>query len=216
MDNQKSNEGSARNLGQGLGTSMGKDQTAGNQGKDQMAGGSKGGTSSTGGVSNASTSSMGSSGAGSSGSMGNSTVGSSGTGTMSGTAATTHSGVSMGGSRMSQDSSQRSQESSQSGIASVVNPEQMHRTIDKAAQAAQPMVDRLASSAHAGVDKMTDMINGASQGLGQRQQQLSDAATQWMASTREYVRQKPATALVIALSAGYVLAKLLGGNRREY
>jgi ElaB/YqjD/DUF883 family membrane-anchored ribosome-binding protein len=101
-------------------------------------------------------------------------------------------------------------------MASALNPQEMHKTIDKAAQAAQPVVDRLANSAHAGVDKMSNLLSGASQTMGQRQQQLTDASRQLMDQTREYVREKPGTAIAIAVGAGFLLAKLLGGSRREY
>jgi ElaB/YqjD/DUF883 family membrane-anchored ribosome-binding protein len=104
----------------------------------------------------------------------------------------------------------------------------LHSTIDKAADAAKPMVDkavnsvqpvvdRLASTAHAGVDRLQGMLSGATSGLGQRQQQLTDAAGQWKEATYEYVRQKPGNAIAIAAAAGFILAKLLGGsNRRDY
>jgi ElaB/YqjD/DUF883 family membrane-anchored ribosome-binding protein len=110
----------------------------------------------------------------------------------------------------------------------------LHQSIDKAADAAKPMVDkavntvqsaasnvqpvvdRLASSAHAGVDRLQGMLSGAGGTLSQRQQQLTDAAGEWMEATREYVRQKPATAIGIAVAAGFVLSKLLGGSRRDY
>jgi ElaB/YqjD/DUF883 family membrane-anchored ribosome-binding protein len=109
-----------------------------------------------------------------------------------------------------------SQESTKGRLASAMDPQEMHKTIDKAAQAAQPVVDRLASSAHAGVDKVSNLLSGASQTMGQRQQQLTDASRQLMDSTREYVRQKPGTAIAIAVGAGFILAKLLGGRSREY
>jgi ElaB/YqjD/DUF883 family membrane-anchored ribosome-binding protein len=133
------------------------------------------------------------SGAGSSGSMG--TSGSSGS--MSGST-----GIS------SQDAGK--------GMSSTLRPEELHKTIDKAAQAAQPVVDRLASTAHAGVDKMTGLLSGASQTMGQRQQQITDASRQLMDSSREYIRQKPGTAMMIAVGAGFILAKLFGGSRRDY
>jgi hypothetical protein len=37
-----------------------------------------------------------------------------------------------------------------------------------------------------------------------------------MDSSREYIRQKPGTAMMIAVGAGFILAKLFGGNRRDY
>jgi ElaB/YqjD/DUF883 family membrane-anchored ribosome-binding protein len=117
----------------------------------------------------------------------------------------------MGNSGMSQE-----KDSIKSSIASAVSPQELHKSIDKAAQAAQPVVDRLASSAHAGVDKVSNMLSGASQTMGQRQQQLTDASRQLMDSTREYVREKPGTAIAIAVGAGFLLAKLLGGRSRDY
>jgi ElaB/YqjD/DUF883 family membrane-anchored ribosome-binding protein len=103
------------------------------------------------------------------------------------------------------------------GMTAALKPDEMHKTIDKAAEAAQPVVDRLASTAHAGVDKLTSMLSGASQGMGQRQQQLTDASRELMDKSREYIREKPGTAIAIAVGAGFLLAKLLGGsNRRDY
>jgi ElaB/YqjD/DUF883 family membrane-anchored ribosome-binding protein len=78
------------------------------------------------------------------------------------------------------------------------------------------VVDRLATTAHAGVDRLQGLLSGAGSSLGERQQQLTDAAGEWMDATRDYVRAKPATALGIAAAAGFVLAKLLGGSRRDY
>jgi ElaB/YqjD/DUF883 family membrane-anchored ribosome-binding protein len=117
---------------------------------------------------------------------------------------------------MGSASSGMSQEAGKGGLSAAMNPQELHKTIDKAAQAAQPVVDRLASSAHAGVDKVSNMLSGATQSMGQRQQQLTDASRQLMDSTREYVREKPGTAIAIAVGAGFLLAKLLSGSRREY
>jgi ElaB/YqjD/DUF883 family membrane-anchored ribosome-binding protein len=184
MDNQKPNEGSARDLGrEGSGTSMAKDQAGRSEAK-----GSTGASGAGGGISGGSTGTANVSGAGNMSAMG----GTGSTGSSTGT-----SGGSMG-------------ESVARGTS------EMHRTIDKAAEAAQPVVDRLATTAHAGVDKMQSMLSGASQSMSQRQQQLTDAYGQLMDSGREYVRQKPGTAMMIAIGAGFLLARLIGGSRREY
>jgi ElaB/YqjD/DUF883 family membrane-anchored ribosome-binding protein len=89
----------------------------------------------------------------------------------------------------------------------------MHKTIDKAADAAQPVVDRLASSAHAGVDKMSGALSGASQKMDEKSRQLADAASRFADTGREYVRSSPATSVLVALGAGYILSKILGGRR---
>jgi ElaB/YqjD/DUF883 family membrane-anchored ribosome-binding protein len=44
---------------------------------------------------------------------------------------------------------------------------------------------------------------------------MNDTYQQLADSGREYVRNKPGTAVAIALGAGYILAKLLG-RRRDY
>ena len=102
-------------------------------------------------------------------------------------------------------------------MLSSVKPEEMHKSIDKAAEAAQPMVERVVSSAHAGVDKLSGLLSTAQESFGSRKEQVNDTYQQLADSGREYVRTKPGTAIAIAVGVGYVLAKLLGGsNRRDY
>jgi ElaB/YqjD/DUF883 family membrane-anchored ribosome-binding protein len=88
--------------------------------------------------------------------------------------------------------------------------------VDKAVNSVQPMVDRLATTAHAGVDKLQGMLSTSSQSLGQRKEQLTDAYGQYMDQGREYVRQNPGAAVAIAAGVGFLLAKILGGSRRDY
>jgi ElaB/YqjD/DUF883 family membrane-anchored ribosome-binding protein len=96
-----------------------------------------------------------------------------------------------------------------------MKPEEMHKTIDKAAEAAQPIVERVVSTAHAGVDKLSGLLSGASSQFSDRSAQMTDTYQQLSESGREYVRNKPGTAVAIALGAGFILAKLLGGSRRR-
>lgn len=86
----------------------------------------------------------------------------------------------------------------------------LHKTIDKAAEAAQPVVDRLASSAHAGVDKVSGALSGATQRMDEKSRQLTDAYKHFAESGRDYVRSSPATSILVALAAGYTLSKILG------
>jgi ElaB/YqjD/DUF883 family membrane-anchored ribosome-binding protein len=218
MDNQKSNEGKGSDASrESSGASMGKDLSGRSEGKGTSGAGSTGassGTNATPGSASAATSTStgavggtsnmatpASSAAGSSGSMsGNST------GNM---------GSSTGGAGMSSSDTGMSGTSGK-GITSM-NKEDMHKTIDKAAQAAQPMVDRLVNTAHASVDKMSGMLSGASQTMGERSQQLNEAYQNAAESGREYVRNNPGSAVLMALGAGFLLAKLFGGSSRgEY
>lgn len=134
MDNQKSNEGSARDIGrEGAGSSMGKD--------------------------------MGTSGAGGA-------------------------GKDMG----------KNISSAAAGL---------HQSIDKAAEAAQPVVERLASGAHAGVDTVSGALSGASQRMDEKTRQLSEAYRHFAQTGRDYVRSSPATSVLVALAAGFTLSRLL-------
>src|SRR5450830_1839531 len=90
----------------------------------------------------------------------------------------------------------------------------LHNKIDKAADAAQPIVDRLATSAHAGVDKLSGALAGATQGMDAKSRQLADAARNFADTGRGYVRSSPATSVLVALGAGYLLSKILGSSRR--
>lgn len=86
----------------------------------------------------------------------------------------------------------------------------MHQTIDKAADAAQPMVDRLASSAHEGVDKVSGALTGVSARMDEKTKQLGEAYNKFAETGRGYVRSSPATSVLVAVGAGFVLSKLLG------
>jgi ElaB/YqjD/DUF883 family membrane-anchored ribosome-binding protein len=95
----------------------------------------------------------------------------------------------------------------QAGAAGV------HNRIDQAADAARPIVERMANSAHAGVDKLSGALSGATEGLDAKGRQLTDAARAFADTGRGYVRTSPATSVLVALGAGYLLSKLLGSRR---
>jgi ElaB/YqjD/DUF883 family membrane-anchored ribosome-binding protein len=86
---------------------------------------------------------------------------------------------------------------------------ELHKSIDKAAEAAQPAADRLASSAHAGVDKVSGALTEVGSQVGQKSKQLGEAYNKFAETGRGYVRSSPATSVLVALGAGFVLSKLL-------
>lgn len=86
----------------------------------------------------------------------------------------------------------------------------MHQTVDKAADATQPMADRLASSAHEGVDKVSSALTGVSARMDEKTKQLGEAYNKFAETGRGYVRSSPATSVLVAVGAGFVLSKLLG------
>jgi ElaB/YqjD/DUF883 family membrane-anchored ribosome-binding protein len=129
-----------------------------------------------------------------------------------------------GASAQSSDSSSGGDQSqSQGGIKAAmqnVSPDKLHQKIDQVAQGAQPLVDRLVSTAHAGVDRLTGMLSGASDTLGQRKGQLGETYQTYSTKSTEYVKTNPGTALLVAAGVGFLLAKMLGGSntteRKEY
>ncbi|GAB3390033.1 hypothetical protein GCM10027317_43490 [Massilia agri] len=130
-----------------------------------------------------------------------------------------------GASAQSADSSSGSDQSQggQGGIKAAmanVSPDKLHQKIDQVAQGAQPLVDRLVSTAHAGVDRISGMLSGASESLGQRKGQLGETYQNYSAKSTEYVKTNPGTALLVAGAVGFLLAKLLSSSsssdRRYY
>jgi ElaB/YqjD/DUF883 family membrane-anchored ribosome-binding protein len=103
---------------------------------------------------------------------------------------------------------------------SNITPDKAHEKIDQLAQGAQPLVDRLVSTAHAGVDRLSGMLSGASESLGQRKGQLGETYSAYSEKGTEYVKTNPGTALRVAGAVGFLLAKLLSSSsssdRRYY
>jgi ElaB/YqjD/DUF883 family membrane-anchored ribosome-binding protein len=131
-----------------------------------------------------------------------------------------------GASAQSSGSSSSGADQSQSqggikGAMSNITPDKAHEKIDQLAQGAQPLVDRLVSTAHAGVDRLSGMLSGASESLGQRKGQLGETYQNYSTKSTEYVKTNPGTALLVAAGVGFLLAKLLSSSdttttRREY
>jgi ElaB/YqjD/DUF883 family membrane-anchored ribosome-binding protein len=129
----------------------------------------------------------------------------------------------MGGASAQSSGSTSGGDQSQGGIKAAmsnITPDKAHEKIDQLAQGAQPLVDRLVSTAHAGVDRLSGMLSGASESLGQRKGQLGETYQNYSTKSTEYVKTNPGTALLVAAGVGFLLAKLLGGSntteRKEY
>jgi ElaB protein len=103
----------------------------------------------------------------------------------------------------------------------------LHGAIDKAAEKVQPFAERLASSAHSGVDQIGakvsqvgdkvqqvgDQVGAASASLAERGKQAGEAYQRFAETGRGYVRGSPVVSLLVALAAGYGLSKLLGSRK---
>ncbi|MGK5079493.1 hypothetical protein [Janthinobacterium sp. HLX7-2] len=95
-----------------------------------------------------------------------------------------------------------------------------HSSIDRVADQAQPMVDKVAMRAHDGVDQVGDRVDQvsdtvakASERLMVRGKQLGAACQRAGETGRGYVRERPAVSLLVAVAAGYGLSKLLGSRK---
>jgi len=97
---------------------------------------------------------------------------------------------------------------------------EIHNAIDRAADKAQPTADRLASSAHASVDKVGDTVDSVTGAVVQHKAQVTEAyhrfadSGQRAADTgRAFVRDRPAVSVLMALAAGYTLSKLFNAGK---
>lgn len=98
----------------------------------------------------------------------------------------------------------------------------LHSTIDKVAEQAQPLIDKVATRAHDSVDQVgdkieqvSDTVSKASERLMARGKQLGAACQRAGETGRGYVRERPAVSLLVALAAGYGLSKLLGSRNAK-
>jgi len=85
-------------------------------------------------------------------------------------------------------------------------------TAYKVADTADSAVDRMASGAHAAVDRTADAVAQAAETLGVKGGQLKDLQEQWLAKSSAYVRDNPLKALGIAVVGGFLLSRLLSAR----
>lgn len=84
-----------------------------------------------------------------------------------------------------------------------------HQAISDAASAAHPAVQRLNHTAHQTVDKLMRVASSTAETVANKSEQFMDAQERLTEECRVYIRQKPVTALAVALGAGYLLSRLL-------
>jgi ElaB/YqjD/DUF883 family membrane-anchored ribosome-binding protein len=83
-----------------------------------------------------------------------------------------------------------------------------HGAIDKFAESARPAVDKLSASAHQAVDKLSGLAAQANTAFSGKMSLAKGGQEQLLEDTRAYVREKPGTALAIAVAAGFILSSL--------
>lgn len=94
------------------------------------------------------------------------------------------------------------------------------KVADKVADKAQPVIDKVAASVYSGVEQVGEKINAVSDSVSSASDKLVERSKEWGAACqragetgRTYVRERPATSLLVALAAGYGLSKLLGARK---
>ncbi len=83
-----------------------------------------------------------------------------------------------------------------------------HRGIDAASRAAHPTIDRAAAGAHRAVENADGLANDAVEALdsaGEKGEELIIAGTR-------YMREHPLLTLGLAVTAGYVLSRMLASR----
>lgn len=89
-----------------------------------------------------------------------------------------------------------------------------HNTINKAADAVRPAVDRIASGAHQAVDRLADVAASAADSLSTRGAQIRDAQEKLTGQARSYVTAHPLATVGIAVAAGFLLSRLFSSSSR--
>ncbi len=73
-------------------------------------------------------------------------------------------------------------------------------------------VEQLRTGAHSAVDKAANATVQAAEVLGQKGEQLRNAEQEYMEQCRNYIHERPFTAVGLAIGAGFLLSRLLDGR----
>lgn len=88
-----------------------------------------------------------------------------------------------------------------------------HRAVDETAaraiDRAAPAIDRMAQAAHRTVDKVAEAAGPAAEWIAHNTSELRTRQAELVDVCRVRVRERPMTAIGIAIVAGYLLARLL-------
>ncbi len=79
--------------------------------------------------------------------------------------------------------------------------------VDRAANSAHQAVDRVASKVGPAVERVRVAAQGSADTLQTKLSDLDTMRAEWTESCREYVRERPMTALGVAVLAGFLLSR---------
>jgi len=83
-----------------------------------------------------------------------------------------------------------------------------HSGIDAASEAVHPAIDRMASAAHKAVDNADEAASQATQAFGK----AGVKGEELVAAGATYMRERPLLSLGLAVTAGFVLSRLLSAR----
>lgn len=84
----------------------------------------------------------------------------------------------------------------------------LHSTIDKVTDPARSTVDRVSTAAHQTVDKLADQAAQVADRFSDKTRWVSEAPSQALESSKDWIRDKPLEAVGMALAFGYIWGRL--------
>lgn len=79
--------------------------------------------------------------------------------------------------------------------------------VERAATSAHQAVDRVAAKVNPAVEKVRSAATGSADTLSAKLDDLGTMQQEWAESCRSYVRERPMTALGVAVLAGFLLSR---------
>lgn len=74
-------------------------------------------------------------------------------------------------------------------------------------------IDKASNFAHETVDKAVDTANQVADKISEKGEELRDTEERLRNEYSNYIRENPCKSLIIAMGAGFILSRLLGGSR---
>jgi len=93
-----------------------------------------------------------------------------------------------------------------SGLAGVAD--RAHQAVDKAAEKAQPAIERASSAAHRTIDKVADAAAPAAQWAAESGKQIATKSGELTEVCSSYVRARPFVSIAGALAIGYFVGRI--------
>lgn len=83
---------------------------------------------------------------------------------------------------------------------------------NSAANAADSVVDRMASGVHEAIDRAAGAAAQAAETVDEKGEELKALQAEWLEKSRVYIRHNPVKALGIAVVGGFLLSRLLSSR----